>query len=299
MDSHLWGIDLGGTKIECVVLDHNHKVLERERISTFGERGYDFVLKQILKLIDLVAGKLGTRPSKIGIGTPGSINPYTNKLRNCNSVYLNNHEIKIDLEQVLNIPVNVSNDANCFALSEYRMGVAKTSYPSAKNIFGIIMGTGVGSGLIMNGAIVAGKNGIGGEWGHNFLDESGGDCYCGKTGCVEKVLSGPALEKFYYDLGGEKRKLKEIVSLYRNGTDKNAEQTMERLFYFFPKAVANVINIVDPDLIIIGGGVGNIDELYTKGIQRLNEFVFSDYIETEFVKPELGDSSGVFGAAFL
>jgi len=300
MSNHLWGIDLGGTKIECVVLDTDkHEVLVRQRIPSNAEAGYENVLNQIAILVNQVSEKLSIKPLGVGIGTPGSINPYNNKLRNCNSVYLNGKAFKEDVEKKLGIPIKVSNDANCFALSEYKMGAIKKSFPKVKNVFGIIMGTGVGSGLVINGALVEGKNGIGGEWGHNFLDESGGKCYCGKSGCVEKILSGPALEKFYLGISGQKRTLKEIVSLYRSDSDDHADATMERLFYFFPKAVANVINIVDPEVVVVGGGVGNIDELYTEGIKRLPEFVFSDYIETKFVKPLLGDSSGVFGAAFL
>jgi len=158
MANHLWGIDLGGTKIECVEADE----------------GYHHVLDQIEKLVNQISEKLDSRPTRIGIGTPGSINPHSDKLRNCNSVYLNGHKFQLDLQEKLNLPIAISNDANCFALSEYKMGVIKESFPDVQNVFGIIMGTGVGSGLIINGSLVEGKNGIGGEWGHNFLDASGG-----------------------------------------------------------------------------------------------------------------------------
>ena len=298
MSELLWGIDLGGTKIECVVLDPDLNIVHRERIATKGEEGYQVVLTQIEKLISNVSSQVGSKPERIGIGTPGSINPFTKKLRNCNSVYLNGHTFKIDIEEKLGIPVKVTNDANCFAVSEYKLGVVKDDYPEARVVFGIIMGTGIGSGIVVNGKIVEGKNGIGGEWGHNFLDASGGACYCGKVGCVEKVISGPALEKYYTEITGNTLRLKEIVELYRNG-DKKAREVMQRLYTFFAKAVANVMNIIDPDVIVIGGGVGNIDELYTEGLQELNDHVFSDYISTPFVKPKYGDSSGVLGAALL
>jgi fructokinase len=298
---YFWGIDLGGTKIEAIVLDasRNFEIVHRQRTPTQADQGYEHVLQNIKKLVDDITENTGIEPVNIGIGTPGSLNPHTERLRNCNSVYLNGHRFKYDVEEVLGIDVKMTNDANCFALSEYKLGIIKKNYPDARVVFGIIMGTGVGSGIVVQGHIVEGKNNIGGEWGHNFLDLSGGPCYCGRKGCVETILSGPALERFYKSKSGHSKSLKEIVCDYREGSDSAANETMERLFYFFPKAVANVINIIDPDVVVLGGGVGNIDELYTKGIGRLNDFVFSDYVETEFTKPLYGDSSGVLGAAMM
>jgi predicted NBD/HSP70 family sugar kinase len=166
-------------------------------------------------------------------------------------------------------------------------------------VFGVIMGTGVGGGLVVNGKIVAGMHGIGGEWGHNFLDESGGKCYCGKIGCVETVISGPFTERYYTSLSGQEKNLKEITDLHAAGSDQNATKTIHRLTHFFGKAISVVIDIVDPDVVVIGGGVGNVDYLYTDGVQSARKHVFNDYLETRFLKPELGDSAGVFGAAML
>jgi len=300
-ERYLWGIDLGGTKIEAIVLDaeDNYKILARERTETNGKLGYDTVLQNVCTLISNMSEKFQIPVLKIGIGTPGSINPYSNNLRNCNSIYLNGKPFHLDLEKKLGVPVKITNDANCFAISEYKLGIVKEQNIDAKVVFGIIMGTGVGSGVVVNGRIIEGKNGIGGEWGHNFLDESGGKCYCGKVGCVETILSGPSLERFYFEKTNQKKKLKNIVEDYRSKIDPIAIETMERLFYFFPKAVSNIINVIDPDVVIIGGGVSNIDELYTEGIKQLPKFVFSDYIETKFVKPSFGDSSGVLGSALL
>ncbi|MBT8234395.1 MAG: ROK family protein [Saprospiraceae bacterium] len=297
----LWGIDLGGTKIEAVVLDVNkqYEIVERRRIQTDAHLGYESVIENIYIFLNQMSKDLGIPLTHLGIGTPGSINPYTSKLRNCNSVYLNGHPFRDDLEQKLKIPVRMTNDANCFAISEYKMGVVHDILPDAQCVFGLIMGTGVGSGIVVNGKILEGKNGIGGEWGHNFLDKSGGKCYCGKIGCVETVLSGPALQKFYLKSSGNSKSLKEIVAAYREGSDVHATATMERLFNFFPLAISTIINVIDPEVIVMGGGLGNIDEIYTEGIKRLPEFVFSDYIETQFVKPKYGDSSGVLGAALL
>ena len=298
---YLWGIDLGGTKIEVVILDaeRNFDVIARERSATNSESGYTAVLHNIKSLLDRVSHDTDIPYTHIGIGTPGSINPYTQNLRNCNSVYLNGQPFRNDLEKLLGVPVKMTNDANCFAISEYKMGIVKDEVPDAKVVVGVIMGTGVGSGIVVNGEIIEGKNGIGGEWGHNFLDVSGGKCYCGKTGCVETILAGPSLERFYTERSGEKKKLKDIVEAYRSGSDTVANETMERLFHFFPKAVSNIINVLDPDAFVMGGGLGNIKELYSEALEKLPQFVFSDYIETKFLKPKHGDSSGVLGAALL
>jgi len=212
---------------------------------------------------------------------------------------MNGQPMKSDLERILGLEIAIANDANCFALAEARMGVVKERFPKANVVYGVIMGTGVGGGIVVDGKVLNGLQGIAGEWGHNFLDESGGPCYCGKHGCVEKVISGPDLERYYFTQSGTKRKLKEIYELYKAGTDKVATQTMERLMHFFGLAISTIINILDPDVIVIGGGVGNIDELYTDGIESVKKFVFNHRLDTPIVKPSLGDSAGVFGAAYL
>jgi predicted NBD/HSP70 family sugar kinase len=161
------------------------------------------------------------------------------------------------------------------------------------------MGTGVGGGIVVNGKLLTGRQGIGGEWGHTFLDDSGGPCYCGNTGCVEKIISGTALEKYYNERAPVKRRLREIVQRHKDGIDPIASETMERLIYFFGKGLANVINIIDPTVIVLGGGVGNIDLLYTEGVESVKNFVFNNRLDTVFLHPKLGDSAGVFGAALL
>ena len=191
----------------------------------------------------------------------------------------------------------MANDANCFVVAEAMLGAVPAQLPSAKVVFGIIMGTGVGGGVFVNGQILNGRHGIAGEWGHNFLDPSGGACYCGRVGCVEKILSGTSLENFYFQQTGKKKKLKTIAD--ERLIDPAAAQTMQRLHHFFGKAVANVINILDPDAIVIGGGVGNIDSIYTEGVAEASKFIFNNRLETKIMKPALGDSAGVFGAAML
>lgn len=297
----LWGIDLGGTKIEGVVLQSkdNPTVLIRKRIDTEAEQGYEHTLNRIKLLVDMLIAEVGETPKIIGMGTPGKIDPASGLMKNSNSQALNDRPFKLDLEQLLGIPLIVANDANCFALAETKMGAVPEADPNAKVVFGVIMGTGAGGGVVVNGQVIHGKHGIGGEWGHNFLDESGGLCYCGKIGCVEKVIAGPALERYYFGIAGKEKKLKEIISLARQGEDLHAVATLERLIRFFGQALSVVINIIDPDVIVLGGGVGNIDELYTIGLAEVEKHIFNDKLETKIIRPKLGDSAGVFGAAFL
>ena len=300
MNKPAWGIDLGGTKIEGVIISStiNPEPLIRLRIDTEAEKGYDHVINQIRTLVEKMKKQSGITPEKIGFATPGVIDPALQGMKNCNSTHLNGKPLKKDLESTLNVGVEMANDANCFALAETKWGVVKNTVPDAQVAFGIIMGTGVGGGIVINGQVLHGHHGIAGEWGHNYLDKSGGMCYCGRVGCVETVLSGPALQKFYTSLTGEKVILPDIVNRYKAG-DNAAAQTMDRLVYFFGKAIAVVTNIVDPDVIVVGGGVGNIDLIYEKGPQSLQNFIFNNTVDVKILKPSLGDSAGVFGAAAL
>ena len=297
----LWGIDLGGTKVEGVVFDsvENPEVKSRLRVPTEADQGYEHVLQQIQKVVELMGQEVGHSPTKVGIGTPGSLDPPTQLMKNCNSVILNDKALLRDLENQLGIPVVMTNDANCFALAEARMGIVPDANPEARVVFGVIMGTGVGGGIVVNNKILYGRQGIAGEWGHTFLDDSGGPCYCGNVGCVEKIIAGPALEKYYESLTGEHIKLKEIMSNYSSGGDEAAQKTVARLLQFFGKGLANVIDILDPDAIVLGGGVGNIDLLYDQGVEEIKKYVFNTRLDTQILKPKLGDSAGVFGAALL
>jgi fructokinase len=301
MNSKLWGIDLGGTKIECVVLDaETNEILIRKRIPTEASEGYQHILNQIKKLIDLIIEEISEKPNAIGFSTPGTLDPSSQKMKNCNTVCMNGQSMKKDLEDLLQIKIAMANDANCFALAEATMGAVPELYPDAKVVFGVIMGTGVGGGVVVNGQVINGKHGIGGEWGHNVLDENGLDCYCGKKGCNETIFAGPALERYYYEISGSKKSMKEIVENYRNNSDEFATQTLKRLFTSFGKAISYIINVLDPDVVVLGGGVSNIDEVYTEGVKELQNFIFNHRkIDTVFLKPKLGDSAGVFGAAEL
>ncbi|HEU5289419.1 MAG TPA: ROK family protein [Cyclobacteriaceae bacterium] len=298
---NLWGIDLGGTKVEGAILKSAKQpdVLFRDRLPTEADKGYDHILNQIKRVVDKMVAHAGYRPSRIGFATPGTLDPSLGTMKNCNSTALNGKPLKADLEKLLGVKVAMANDANCFALAEANMGVVQESFPNAKVVFGVIMGTGVGGGVVVEGKVINGLQGIGGEWGHNFLDESGPSCYCGKSGCVEGVLSGPNLEKYYESITGNRRPLKEIYLAALNNTDDASVKTMKRLTFFFGKAISVVVNILDPDVIVIGGGVGNIDLIYSEGLESLRKHVFNNRLETPVVKPKLGDSAGVFGAAFL
>lgn len=295
----IWGIDLGGTKIEGVILPslNDIKPIHRSRVDTEGHKGYTHIVSQINRLVEQMKQDTGLIPSKIGIGTPGVLDPILQTMKNCNSTALNGQPLKKDLETTLGIPVELANDANCFALAETHWGIVKQKAPDAKMVFGIIMGTGVGGGIVYEGKIWGGKHGIAGEWGHNFLDNSGGPCYCGKIGCVETILSGPGLQRFYKQISGTEKTLKEIVA--KADTDPFAQQTLDRLHDYFGKAVSSITNMLDPDVIIIGGGVGNISSLYTNGIESLRHYIFNNRLDVPVLQPLLGDSAGVFGAAAL
>ena len=293
------GIDLGGTKIEGIILksDKEPIEIERLRINTEEDKGYNQIINNIKKLVDTLENKVNYKFKKIGIGTPGTLDPETQLLKNSNSQNLNNKSIKSDLENLLGKKVNIENDANCFALAETKFGAVKDQIPHAKIVFGVIMGTGVGGGIIVDNKILYGKQGIGGEWGHTIIKDDGEMCYCGKKGCVESVISGRALQKYYTSLSGKKLPFKDI---YKNiETDLNAKKTLKRMITYFGKGLSNVVNIIDPDIIVLGGGLSNTNELYDQGYQELKKYVFNPTFKTKIIKPKLGDSAGVYGAALL
>lgn len=301
LEQALWGIDLGGTKIEGAILEstENPNVLFRDRVPTEADKGYDHILQQIKKVVDLMVAHAGYKPKAIGIGTPGVHDPRLGTMKNCNTVAMNGKPMKKDIENLLGIKVEMANDADCFALAETRLGVVKEQFPDARVVFGVILGTGVGGGIVIDGKPIIGLQGIAGEWGHNFLDESGGPCYCGKIGCVEKVIAGPALEQYYFKETGNKKTLKDIVAVAMSKSDPTAQKTMLRLIEFFGLGLSAIINILDPDVVVVGGGVGNIELLYDRGRDAVKKYVFNHTLDTPIVRPSLGDSAGVFGAAFL
>jgi fructokinase len=292
------GIDLGGTKIEIIALDDSGKELLRRRAPT-PQGNYPATLQLIAQLVCDAETALGQRGS-LGIGTPGALSRATGLLKNSNSVALNGQPILQDLETLLQRKVKISNDANCFALSEATDGAAA----GAEVVFGVILGTGVGAGIVINGLILTGPNGIAGEWGHNPLpwpqaDELPGQpCYCGKHGCIETFLSGPGMAKLHQIETGDSLRAEEIVARADQG-DATCERSLQRYENRLARSLAHVINILDPDVIVLGGGMSNIERLYANVPGIWDNWVFSDRVDTKLVKHQFGDSSGVRGAAWL
>lgn len=292
------GIDLGGTKIEIIALAEDGQELLRKRVPT-PRNDYRRTLKVIATLITDVENQLDAQGS-IGIGTPGAISPATGLLRNCNSVCLNDRPFKYDLEKLLNRSVQMDNDANCFALSEAIDGAAQ----GFDVVFGVIIGTGTGGGVVVNGRVLNGPNAIAGEWGHNPIpwptqqELLNHPCFCGKSSCIETFLCGPALEQDHLTVTGCRQSVAEIVENALAG-DVLAELTLTRYEERMAKSLAHVINILDPNVIVLGGGLSNISRLYSNVPRFWKDYVLSDSVNTKLVAPKYGDSSGVRGAAWL
>ncbi len=285
------GIDLGGTKIEGILVDENYQSITRKRISTNQDNGYDSILNSIKNLVFELTEKSNEKVS-IGICTPGALSINSGLIKNSNTQCIIGKNIQNDLKNILHQEVRIENDANCFALAEAKLGAGKNS----NFVFGVIMGTGVGGGIIINGKIHHGRTNIAGEWGHHCLHNEGNSCYCGNQGCVETYISGPALEKHWLQLSGLTQSLPEIIQNYNN---LNFDNWKKSFLDNFALSLSNVIDILDPDMIILGGGLSNIDFLYNEGKNAVHDKVFSDTIDTPIVKNELGDSAGVFGACLL
>ena len=285
---HKIGIDLGGTKIEGILLDEKYNTIQRKRIETRQENGYDSIVQSIISLINELRAKTDEKTS-IGICTPGVTGADSGLIKNSNTQCLIGMQLKNDLENVLGFEIVMENDANCFALAESVLGSAK----GHDVVFGVIIGTGVGGGIVINGALHKGRTNIAGEWGHHTLYPNGNECYCGKQGCVETYISGPALEKRWFEITGKKESLQSIV---QDLSDEKAKQWKKEFLENFGTSLANVIDILDPDVIVLGGGVSNIQFLYDQGKKAVYDKVFSDSIETPILKNSLGDSAGVFGA---
>jgi fructokinase len=298
LDDGLWGIDLGGTKIEGAIVDpaYADRALHRVRVPTESDRGYEHILARLVHVVERLESDSGcTRAPRIGVATPGAIEPSTGTLKNSNTICLNGRRLQRDLSAALGVETRLANDANCFALAETTLGAARGN----DVVIGLILGTGVGSGLVVHGRVLHGAHGIAGEWGHNPMRDEHASCYCGRTGCVETVISGPALERFHTERSGRRLALREIVARARVG-DAAARATIDRLRDRFGEAIAAVINIVDPDAIVIGGGVGNVDVLYESETRHaIRRHLFNPELRTELLRPALGDSAGVFGAALL
>lgn len=291
------GIDLGGTKIEGILLDGSGYILERKRVPTNRDYGYGYIVDAITSLI-IDLQKISKTDTTVGICTPGAISPHTGKIKNSNTVCLTGEPFKEDIEAKINCKIKMDNDANCFAIAEAKLGAAK----EYNVVFGVIIGTGVGGGIVFNEKVHHGRLAIAGEWGHHTLYPDGNQCYCGRKGCVETYISGPSLEKRWTELTGETQPLRDIIAEAGQLPKDKAKlflQWKQELIRNFGIALANVIDILDPDAIVLGGGVSNIPFLYDAGIKSVYSNVFSDEVDTPILKNKLGDSAGVFGAAYL
>lgn len=292
------GIDLGGSKIEGIILENDGAVRMRERVAT-PQGDYPATLAAIHALVQQLEQDAGVRCS-VGIGMPGTHSRATGRVKNSNSVCLNDQPLRPDLEQRMGRPLRFANDADCFALSEATDGAAA----GAGSVFGVIVGTGTGGGIVVDGKLLSGPNGIAGEWGHNSLpwpqpDElPGAPCYCGKQGCIETWLSGPGMARDHLEATGEHADATEIAAAASSG-QVAAGDTLVRYADRMARALASVINIIDPEVIVLGGGMSNVEFLYQAVPQRWGRYVFSDRVDTRLLRAKYGDSSGVRGAAWL
>lgn len=292
------GIDLGGTKIEIVLMDDQGQIVAKKREPT--TRGsYSGIVNQLVGLVENMEAEQGVFAS-VGLGVPGSVSAKTGLVRNANTTELNGQPLQRDMCEALKRPVTVSNDANCLALSEATDGAGE----DAKTVFAIILGTGAGAGVVVNGQVLMGSNGIAGEWGHNPLpwmteeEFPGPECFCGKQGCIETFLSGPGMQNDHLSVTGQNLTAREIALLASEG-DLDAMQTLNRYLDRLARALAHICNIIDPDIFVVGGGLSAISQIYQRVPELIGKYAFADQIDVKIVPAQYGDSSGVRGAAWL
>lgn len=292
------GIDLGGTKISAVVMSKDNTVLKQLRIPS-PQGSYEKTMQALIQVINELESTLSHK-AQIGIGLPGSISPKTGLIQNANSTWLIGKPLDKDLMQAMDREIRFANDADCFALSEATDGAAA----GKQNVFGVIVGTGCGGSLIINQKIVTGPRGISGEWGHTPLpwpdhsEVNATKCWCGQNGCLETWISGTGLGKDHERVTGESIPAKEVVERAEEG-DQSALQTLDRHASRLARGLAVIVNIIDPDVIVLGGGLSNVSSLYQKVPEAMKPYIFSDNKEVAIVPPEYGDDSGVRGAAWL
>ena len=289
------GIDLGGTKTEGVLLDPQDAVLSRERRATPLAEGYQAILESVAEFVrDLAAAVPEGEEYSVGVGIPGSVDAITGLVRNANSVCLIGRPFQVDLERLLGRRVGVRNDADCFTLAECRKGAGA----GCGVVFGVIMGTGCGGGICIDGVVREGPHRISGEWGHVSVDPAGALCYCGNRGCIETKISGSGVEAAYLARSGVSLTMEEIVAAARRG-EARALAAFNTFLDDFGRSLGGLISVLDPDAVVLGGGLSNIEELYQAGVERVRHYAFHDDLRTPILKNELGDSAGVFGAAWI
>jgi len=285
------GIDLGGTKIETIILNPEGVEVYRNRVLTLQERGYGAIVNTLAECYSNALTVINNKAHTFGIGTPGSISSKTGLMKNSNTTCLNGKPLLKDLQRLINRQVAIENDANCFAMAEAGMGAGK----GYKTVFGVIMGTGCGGGVIIQNNVLRGLQTLGGEWGHMTIDPNGPACYCGKRGCVETYISCTGISDRYFELTGKRLPAIHVLE----SEQKEALEVKELFFEQFGRALSNVISIIDPDVVVLGGGLSNYMPLYAEGVERVKKDIFSDELITPIVKNKTGDSAGVIGAAWI
>jgi len=289
------GIDLGGTKIEIVLTTENPmEVLERRRVPTLQAEGYETLVEQLAELIRDFQEKCGGK-ARVGLGIPGVMSPRDGVVVTSNILCLSGRSLQADLEKAAGCPVTIGNDANCFALIEALHGAGK----GFGVVLGVILGTGMGGGVVYQGRVWPGAQGLAGEWGHSTIDPNGVLCYCGRRGCQEQYISGTGIRRMYRERTGQEKTAPEIHDHAKDGSDPHAQAVMETFLELYAQAMANLIVCFDPDAIVIGGGVSNLPLLYDEGRKRIAELVFDTKLSTQIRPNQLGDASGVCGAAAL
>lgn len=293
------GVDLGGTKIEGIILTSEGEISQKIRVATPGE-SYKETLTAVCQVITQLQN-YSHPPLKVGIGTPGTLSHLSGLMKNCNSICLNGEALKKDIESNLGYEVRLENDANCFALSEAHYGAAKNS----KSMFGVIIGTGTGGGIVINDQLLTGPNNIAGEWGHNSLPTSARElivedrvCYCGRRSCIETVLSGRGLKQSHLERSGTQIEANKIAELAM-AKDPAALESLKIYSKQLARCLATIVNVIDPEVIVLGGGLSNIGSLYDSVPKDMAEYVFTDDLQTRIAPPKFGDASGARGAACL
>jgi fructokinase len=297
MQPYRIGIDLGGTKVEAVLFDPQEQEIHRQRIPTpqAEKQTYHAILETVAGLIEDTIRRIPQqRPFTLGVGIPGIIEHTSGLIQNANTTCLIGHPFLDDLQTRVRHPAGMENDANCFALAESRSGAAK----GYGLVVGIILGTGCGGGICINGDIYRGLHGIAGEWGHISVDPAGRPCFCGNRGCVETQISGTGVENAFFARFGQHLEMEAIVAGYRQG-EPRCQEIFLQFLENFGRCLGGLISLIDPDAVVVGGGLSAIDELYTLGIERVRQYAFHPRIHTPILKNRLGDSAGVFGAAWI
>jgi len=303
--SSFWGLDIGGENIEGLVLasfsenNDNPKVLARMRVPTEQNEGYQHVLERLKLTFDIIKKQVGHSPHTIGVSVPGLVDIEHKVHKNCSVTCLNNKNLKKDLEQLLQVEVLIENDGNCLVLAETRLGIVKEKAPDAVNVFGAIMSTGVGGGWMLHHKLFRGKHHLAGEWGHTVISHTGKKCYCGKYGCLETFIGAPALQELYLKHTKQKANIKDIIQLSDALQSDARVEIVKHLVKYFSLAISNIVHLIDPEVIVIGGELCHFPELFEQGKEEIGQLIFDSKLQTTILKARFREGSSVYGAALI